>query len=555
MAEDGPWWNGTVEFDYVVVGAGAAGCVLAGRLATGRPGIGGQRPSVLLIEYGGRPVNPLLHVPKGFYYTLRGDRYLYRYVTSPVTPAGRPEVWLRGRVLGGSAAVNGMMWMRGAPADWDGLAARGNPGWSWGDVLPAYRAIEDHSLGASDTRGAGGPLGISVTDTRDEVTAAILESAVAYGWRRVTDVNATDDERIGFTPSTIARGRRTTSYDAFVRPVLARQAGGRGAGRLTVATRTRAIRLTFGGRRVTGVETLDAKGAVTGVRARREVILCAGAIETPLLLERSGVGRPELLAKHGIDPVVESPHVGERLIEQRGAALQVSLDGMSAAARRLGSRTGQAWEALRWLAAGQGLLSTGGYDLVCQFKSGPAAARPDVQGLFAPLALDTASKDLKLARHSGIFFMAYPIRPETASSVHISGGAPDDPPAICARFLEAEADQRSVGPVLEIARAILGEAPTRELIEGEEFPGPSVSSRQETIEYSRGTGTGLYHAVGSAAMGPGDDDAVDASLRVRGLAGLRIADASVLPAQVSGNTAAPAMLVGYRAADLILADG
>jgi choline dehydrogenase len=148
-----------VEFDYVVVGAGAAGCVLAGRLASDD-----RRVSVLLLEYGGPARNPLLRVPKGFYYTLRGDRYLYRYVTSPVAPGQAPEVWLRGRVVGGSAAVNGMMWMRGAPADWDGLAARGNPGWSWADVLPAYLAMEDHSLGTGEGRGAGGPLGISVTD-------------------------------------------------------------------------------------------------------------------------------------------------------------------------------------------------------------------------------------------------------------------------------------------------------------------------------------------------------------------------------------------------------
>jgi len=200
-----------VEFDYVVVGAGAAGCVLAGRLAAPHSISSAPRRRVLLVEYGGRPVNPLLHVPKGFYYTLRGDRYLYRYPTSPVTPGGRPEVWLRGRVLGGSAAVNGMMWTRGAPADWDGLAARGNPGWAWADVLPAYRAIEDHSLGASDTRGAGGPLGITVTDPEDGVTSAILRSAVSYGWRHVADVNADDTERIGFAPSTIARGRRTTT--------------------------------------------------------------------------------------------------------------------------------------------------------------------------------------------------------------------------------------------------------------------------------------------------------------------------------------------------------
>ncbi len=549
-----------VEFDYVVVGAGAAGCVLAGRLASDD-----HRVSVLLLEYGGPARNPLLRVPKGFYYTLRGDRYLYRYVTSPAAPGQAPEVWLRGRVAGGSAAVNGMMWMRGAPADWDGLAARGNPGWSWADVLPAYRAMEDHSLGAGEGRGAGGPLGVSVTDPGDEVTAAIMASAVSYGWERVTDANASDAERIGFTPSTISRGRRTTSYDAYVRPVLARQAaarrghGGHGShdnqgGGLTVATRTRAARLLFDGRRVTGVATVDGKGRPGEVTARREVILCAGSVETPLLLERSGIGRPELLRQHGIGLVAESPNVGMRLIEQRGVALQVTLNGHGGAGTRLSSRTGQAAEALRWLMTGTGLLSTGGYDLVCQFRSDPAVPRPDVQGLFAAMALDTTSKDMKLARHGGILFMAYPIRPETTSSVHISGGAPGDAPVIDARFLETEADRAAVAPVLGIARAVLAESPVAALIRAEEFPGPSVATGRDTVGYSLATGTGIYHAVGSAAMGPDDDDVVDARLRVRGVDGLRIADASVLPAQVSGNTAAPAMLVGYRAADLIRAD-
>jgi choline dehydrogenase-like flavoprotein len=442
-----------------------------------------------------------------------------------------------------------MMWLRGAAADWDGLAARGNPGWAWADVLPAYRAIEDHSLGASETRGAGGPLGITVTDTGDEVTAAILAAAVKYGWPHVADVNAADTERIGFTPSTIRAGRRTTSYDAFVRPVLARRGSG-----LTVAARTRAACLTFDGHRVVGVTTIDAKGTVTEIKARREVILCAGAIETPLLLERSGIGRPDLLRKHGIDPVAESPNVGERLIEQRGVALQVALKGSSAAASRLGTKPGQAAEALRWLATGAGLLSTGGYDLVCQFKSAPAVPRPDIQGLFVPLALDTTGKEMKLGRHPGIFFMAYPIRPETASSVHISGSARQAPPVIDARFLETDRDRDAVAPVLEIARAVLAQPPVKALIRAEEFPGPAVATRPDTVRYSHDAGTGIYHAVGSAAMGAGADDVTDPQLRVRGVEGLRIADASVLPVQVAGNTAAPAMLVGYRAADLILND-
>src|ERR1700722_6465090 len=531
-----------VEFDYVVVGAGAAGSVVAGRLA-----MSGTRPSVLLIEYGGHARNPLLPVPKGFYYTLRGDRYLYRYVTQPVGRKHASEVWLRGRVVGGSAAVNGMMWMRGAAADWDGLAARGNPGWSWADALPAYRAIEDHNLGASDTRGAGGPLGISVTDTGDEVTRAILQAAVGYGWQHVAGANASGTERIGFTPSTIRAGHRTTSYGAFVRPALAR-----GRSRLTVATRTRAVRLTVDGRHVTGVMTLDGNGTVLVARARREVIVCAGTVETPLLLERSGIGRPDVLKEHRIDLVAESPNVGERVIEQRGVALQVRLNRPSDATSRLASRVGRAREAVSWLTSGTGLLSTGGYDLVCQFKSAPTLPRPDIQRLFVPMALDAASADMSLPRPPGILFLASPMRPQAASSVHVTGPSPSDPPVIEARFLQAPADQAAAAPILGIARGVLAQAPVASLIESEEFPGPSVAAGRQTVDYSLETGTGLYHAVGAAAMGPADDDVVDAQLRVRGVTGLRVADASVLPVQVAGNTAAPAMLVGYRAADLVL---
>jgi choline dehydrogenase-like flavoprotein len=259
-----------------------------------------------------------------------------------------------------------------------------------------------------------------------------------------------------------------------------------------------------------------------------------------------------VLGKHGIDLVAESPNVGERVIEQRGVALQVRLNQATDASRRLASLTGRAREAVSWLTTGTGLLSTGGYDLVCQFKSAPALPRPDIQGVIAAMALDTTSADMKLARHPGILFMAYPMRPETTSSVHITGGAPSDPPVIEARFLEVEDDRAAAAPILQVARGLLGLDPLASLIESEEFPGPSVATGQQTVDYSLETGTGLYHAVGSAALGPADDDVVDAQLRVRGVTGLRVADASVLPVQVAGNTAAPAMLVGYRAADLIL---
>jgi len=495
-----------MEFDYVVVGAGAAGCVVASRLAAD------PRRTVLLAEAGGRPRSPFISIPKGFYYTLRGDRYLYRY------PAGAGEVWLRGKVLGGSAAVNGMMWIRGAPADWDGLNL---PGWGWADIGPAYQAIERE-------------IGVS-TPPATEITGAVLSSAASYGWAVTADFNSRDTERIGLTPSSIASGKRVTSYSTMIRSAEKRP-------NLAVAARTRVASLVFDGRRVRGVRVGGGE-----IRARKEVIVCAGAIETPLLLERSGIGHPDTVRRAGAVPVAESPNVGERLIEQRGLSLQVRLDrGPGITPAR------QAGAAVRYAATRRGLLATGGYDLVCQFKSRPDIGRPDVQGLFAPLALDTSSEVMKPARHPGILFMGYPIRPETASSVHSSGPDPGDPPVIDARYLETASDRDSAAPVLDIARVVLWQGPLADRVLVEEFPGPSVGTPEKAVEYSRDYGSGIYHAVGSAAMGPDGADVTDPRLRVRGVTGLRVADASVLPSQVSGNTAAPAMAVGWRAADFIL---
>jgi len=422
------------------------------------------------------------------------------------------------------------MWVRGAPADWDALQARGNPGWGWADIGPAFDALE-------------AAVGVSVTAAGDQVTQAILGSAKAFGWEHVADFNAHDSDRIGFTPSAIRNGRRSTSYRAFVRPARAN---------LTVATRTRAGYLLFSGRRVTGVRVRN-RGTTTDITARREVIICAGAVETPLLLERSGIGRPDILHPLGISVRVAAPHVGERVIEQRGVALQVRLTRDIGPGKRVRTLRGQALEALTYLRSGTGILSTAGYDLVCQFTSSPGLPRPDVHGLFAPLAVDTGHTELRLARHSGILFLGYNLRPGTFSTVHAGGADPGDLPVIDARFLETAADRAATGPVLGIARAVLRSGPVAELVGEEEFPGPAVATPQDTVRYALDAGSGIYHAVGSAAMGPGEDDVADAALRVRGVDGLRVADVSVLPGQVSGNTAAPAMAIGWRAADLIRA--
>jgi choline dehydrogenase-like flavoprotein len=527
-----------MDFDYVIVGAGAAGSVLASRLS--------QDPDnqVLLLEYGGRDTNPLLHVPLGFYFILRGKRYTYRYPTQPVGPGGQVETWTRGRVLGGSTTVNGMMWTRGAPADWDGLAARGNPGWDWDRVLSAYRMMEDHSLGASDMRGAGGPVTVSVAEGGDELGQAVLASAQGMGWEHVADVNAHDSERIGFSPSTIRHGRRVSAYSAFVRPVRRRR-------NLTVATRTRVGYLLFDGARVAGVRASNGRQTVD-YRARKEVILSAGTVETPLLLERSGIGRPDVLRRAGVDVRIESPNVGERIIEQRMVSIQVRLKRKIGPTQRLNTLPGQGWEGFKYLFTRSGPVATGGFDFICQFKSAPDLDRPDIQGIFVPMALDPTSPEMKLAKHSGVMFVGYQIRPTTTSSVHLGGRLPENPPIINARFLETEGDRKATAAVLGIAREVFGKGPLVTYVLDEEFPGPAVSSPDDVVRYALDTGLGIYHAVGATAMGPDAKDVVDPQLRVRGVTGLRVVDASVLPVQVAGNTAAPTMAVAWIAADHIL---
>ena len=529
-----------VDFDYVIVGAGAAGCVLASRLSE-NPG-----NRVLLLEYGGRDTNPMLHVPEGFYFIIQGRRYTYRYPTRPVGPGGQVEVWTRGKVVGGSTAVNGMMWTRGAAADWDGLAARGNPAFGWEQVLSAYRSMEDHNLGASDMRGAGGPLGISVTENDDQLDQAVLASAQGMGWERVADTNAHDSERIGFTPSTIRHGRRVSAYSAFVRPA-------RGRRNLAVAARTRVGCLLFDGTRVVGVRASKG-GRSVDYRARKQVILSAGTVETPLLLERSGIGRPDVLRRAAVDVRVESPNVGERIIEQRMVTIQVRVKGNLGPTQRLNTLPKQGWEGVKYLFTRGGPIATGGYDLVSQFKSSPDLDRPDIQGIFAPVALDTGSPAMKLASYSGAMFSGYQMRPTTTSSVHLSGRLPGNPPVITARFLEDDADRTATAAVLATARKLFAKGPLAGYVAGEDFPGPAVSGPDEVVRYALDTGAGIYHAVGASAMGPDADDVVDPRLRVRGVTGLRVVDASVLPVHVAGNTAAPTMAVAWIAADLILED-
>ena len=526
------------SFDFVVIGAGAAGCVLANRLTAS------GRHSVLLLEAGGKDSSPWIHIPLGYGKHFTNPKVNWLYASEPQAGAGNRRIGQpRGKVLGGSSSINGLLYIRGQREDYDRWRDLGNAGWGYADVLPYFRKSEDQQRGAGEYHGVGGPLSVSDPAEPHPLADAYLAAAEECGYRRNPDFNGARQEGFGYNQWTMRKGLRSSAATAYLRPARRR-------GNLTVITRALATRLLFSGRRSTGVEYLR-DGTPGSATARREVIVAGGSFNSPQLLQLSGVGPASLLHGLGI-PVVADLPVGMNLQDHYTARMVYECTGASTINDVVGSFGKGLVAALRYALFRTGPLAMGSSHATGFIRADPASATPDIQTSISLFSFDKAGD--KLHDFSAFMLSARLLRPESRGSVLIRGTDPLQAPAIQPNYLSVEKDCAVLLAGMKATRRLADTAAMRRYIVREHDPGPSCASDAGLLDFLRLRGGIAYHPVGTCKMGSDASAVVDDRLRVRGLQGLRVVDASIMPTLVSGNTFAPTLMIAEKGAEMILED-
>ncbi len=527
------------DYDYVIVGAGSAGCVLAARLS--------EDPDVrvCLLEAGGRDASPWIHLPVGYAKTIAWPGLNWLFETEPDARTGDRALPVpRGRVLGGSSAINGLVYVRGQALDYDVWAQLGNRGWSYADVLPYFRRAEHREGGDPAYRGTGGPLNVADVTETDPLLDAVIEAAGSLGHPFNPDYNGAAQEGFGYFQTTMKDGRRMSAARAFLHPARTRA-------NLTVETGAHALRVRFEGTRAVGVEIRQG-GRMREVRAAREVVLAAGAVQSPQLLELSGVGQPDLLRARGVEPVHALPGVGENLHDHYIARLTWRIRDARTLNERLRGLS-LLGEVAKLLVARRGALTMPAGIAFGFVRTRAGLEGPDVQFHIAHASFRDPAKRI-LDPFPGLTMGPCQLRPASRGSVHIRSADPLAPPSIAPNFLHAPEDGETLVAGMRVARDIAAADPLARRVVTEITPGETVRTDAELLEYAARTGATLYHPVGTCKMGSDPMAVVDDRLRVHGLEALRVVDASIMPRLTSGNTNAPTIMIAEKGSDLIKAD-